>query len=280
MVLPLGLSAPPLHRRPYATAVLLAAAVAVFVHVARLREAAPALFCSDLTESARALAASADTVQGFVCRWGAIPDELQHGRRPVTVLTSVLVHVGWLHLLANLAFLAAFGPRVEDDLGPAGLLGVFFGSAVLGAAAHVLLVPNLTAPSVGASGGVAGVLGAHLLLARGAQVRVLVGPVPMRLPTSFVIAAWAVLQLAGAAVLLSRAEYPVGTSYDVHAVGFVVGLVAVGLALAVRPGLRRWTPPTGDVAPAVGPVRAAGAARSGPPSAVARHWSARTGPGD
>lgn len=245
MVLPLGLSAPPLHRRPYATAVLLAATVAVFVHVSRLREAAPALFCSDLTESARALAASADTVQGFVCRWGAIPDELQHGRRLVTLLTSVLVHVGWLHLLANTAFLAAFAPRVEDDLGPAGLLGLFFGSAVLGAGAHVLLVPDLTAPGVGASGGVAGVLGAHLLLARGAQVRVLVGPVPMRLPTSFVIAVWAGLQLVGTAVVLRRAEYPVGVSYEVHAVGFAVGLATVALALVVRPGLRRWSPETG-----------------------------------
>jgi len=244
VVIPLGLSAPPFHRRPYATAVLVAAAVAVFAYVLVLRDAAPALYCTDLTESARALAASADTVQGFVCRWGAIPDELQHGRRLVTLLTSVLVHVSWLHLLANIAFLAAFAPRVEDDLGPVALLGLFFGSAVLGAAAHVLLVPDLTAPSVGASGGVAGVLGAHLLLARGAQVRVLVGPVPMRLPTAFVIAVWAGLQIFGAAVLVSRAEYPVGAAYEVHVVGFVVGLAVVALATAVRPELRRWSPPT------------------------------------
>ena len=141
-MLPLGLSAPPLHRRPYATAVLVLAMLAVFVYVLQLREAAPALFCSDLTESVRARAASSDTVQGFVCRWGAIPDELQHGRRLVTLLSSVVVHAGWLHLLANLAFLAAFAPRVEEDLGPTGLVALFFGSAVLAAGAPVLLVPR------------------------------------------------------------------------------------------------------------------------------------------
>ena len=129
MVLPLGLSAPPLHRRPYATAVLVLAMLGVFVYVLQLREAAPALFCSDLTE-------------------------------------SVVVHAGWLHLLANLAFLAAFAPRVEEDLGPTGLVALFFGSAVLAAGAHVLLVPDLTAPGIGASGGVAGILGAHLLAVR------------------------------------------------------------------------------------------------------------------
>lgn len=273
MVLPLGLSAPPLHRRPYATAVLVLVMVGVFAYVLQLREAPPALFCSDLTESVRARAASSDTVQGFVCRWGAIPDGLQHGRGLVTLLSSVVVHAGWLHLLANLAFLAAFAPRVEEDLGPTGLVGVFFGSAVLAAGAHVLLVPDLTAPSIGASGGVAGILGAHLLLARGAQVRVLVGPVPMRLPTSFVIAMWAGLQFVGTAVLLSRAEYPVGVSYEVHAVGFIAGLATVTLALAVRPGLRRWSPETG-----VALVSPAGAGLAAPPDAPAavpraRRWS-------
>ena len=240
---PIGLSAPPAHRRPYATAALVVVALTVFAWVLLLREAPEALFCSDLTESPQASLASADTVQGFVCRAGAIPDELHRGQRLGTLVTSVFVHTSWLHLLSNLLFLGAFAPRVEEDLGRAGLVGLFLGSAVVAGAAHVLLVPNLTDPSIGASGGVAGLLGAHLLLARGAQVWVLVGPVPLRLPTRFVLGMWLGLQLLYTALTLRLAEYPGGVSYEVHVVGFVVGMAAVSLALLRRPGLRQWQAP-------------------------------------
>ena len=125
-----------------------------------------------------------------MCHWGAVPDELHHGRRLVTLVTAVFVHAGWLHLLVNVVFLVAFAPRVEEDLGHLGLLALFLGSAGRRDAVHVLVVPDLVAPSVGASGALAGVLGAHLLLAPRARLRVLVGPVPVRLPTWFVIGLW------------------------------------------------------------------------------------------
>lgn len=243
--MPIGLSAPPRSRRPYVTGAVVVLCVAVFVRTLLLREAPPALFCSDLTESAQALRESADTLQGFVCRWGAIPDELHRGQDLHTLLSSVFVHTGWLHLLLNLAFLVAFAPRVEEDLGHLGLLLVFLGSATVAGAAHVLLVPDLTDPSIGASGGVAGVLGGHLLLAPRAQVRVLVGPVPVRLPTWFVIVVWAGLQVVYTVLLLRRASYTGGVGYDVHVAGFATGLTAVLAALGVRPGLRRWRPPPG-----------------------------------
>lgn len=242
-MLPIGVSAPPRSRRPWVTALLVAAVVGVFVHVLLLREAPAALFCSDLFESPQAVADSAGTVQAFVCRWGAVPDEVSRGRALETVVTAAFVHVGWWHLLANVLFLVAFLPRVEEDLGHVGALALFLLCAAVGGAAHVLLVPGLTTPSVGASGGVAGVLGAHLLLARGAQVRVLVGPVPVRLPSRFVICVWAGLQLVYTAVVLRRAETVGAVSYETHVVGFLVGLAVVAAAVAVRPGLPRWTPP-------------------------------------
>lgn len=240
--MPIGVSAPPTTRRPYVTASLVLVLVAVFAWTLLLRRAAPALYCTDLTESAQSLRASADTLQGFTCRWGAVPDQLHRGRDLLTLLTSVFVHVGWVHLLVNVAFLAAFAPRVEDDLGHAGVLAVFVGCATVAGVVHVLLAPDQTDPSIGASGGVAGVLGAHLLLAPRAQVRVLVAVVPVRLPTWFVIGTWAGLQLVYAVVALRRAQDLGAVSYDVHAVGFVVGLTVVLLALWWRPGLRRWQP--------------------------------------
>jgi membrane associated rhomboid family serine protease len=233
-------SAPPTSRRPVVTIGLVAVLVVVFVHALRLDQAPPAPYCTDLTESARALRASASTLQGFVCRWGAIPDDLHEGRGLSTLVTSAFIHTSWLHLVFNLAFLGAFAPRVEEDFGPLGLFGVFLGSAVLGGTAHVLLVPNLTVPSIGASGGVAGVLGAHLLLAPLSRVRVLVGPIPVRLPSWFVLLLWVGPQLVLTGVVLRRAEYPLEMSYEVHAVGFLLGALVAGAVLLSRPDLRRW----------------------------------------
>ena len=241
MVLPLGVSAPPYHRRPYLTGVLVAILLAVFVHVLLLRAAPPALFCTDLTESPQALSRSADTVQGFVCRWGTVPDEVRRTGRWSTLATALFVHTGWLHLVGNLAFLAAFAPRVEEDLGHAGLLAVFLGCGVVSGGAHVLLDPGSTTPTIGASGGVAGVLGVHLLLSRGASVRVLVGPVPMRLPSRFVISVWALLQLGYTAVLLRRADPSSAVAYEVHAVGFLLGVLVVSVLRFARPDLGQWT---------------------------------------
>ncbi len=155
------------------------------------------------------------------------------------------MHAGWFHLTANLLFLLAFAPRVEADLGRVGLLALFVGSGVLAGAAHVALVPLLVAPTIGASGAVAGVLGAHLVLAPRARLRVLVGPVPVRLPTWFVLTVWAALQVGYTAVVLRLAEYPVGVAYESHVVGFAVGVLCVAGALRLRPGLRGWVDPAG-----------------------------------
>ena len=255
--MPIGVSAPGRSRLPLVTVSVVLVVVAVFLGTLLLRRAPQALFCSDLTESAQALRASADTLQGFTCTWGAVPDQLHRGRDLLTLLTSVFVHVDGLHLLANVAFFAAFAPRVEDDLGHAGLLALFLGCAVVAGAAHVLLVPDQTDPSIGASGGVAGVLGAHLLLAPRAEVRVLVTVVPVRLPTWFVISTWAGLQLVYAIVALQGSQDPGAVSYDVHAVGFVTGLTAVLLALHRRPDLRTWRPAQPAPAPPAAPGAAA-----------------------
>lgn len=263
-MIPLGLSAPPVARRSWATAALLLVVAQVFVHVLLLRDGPAVPYCSDLFESAQAARARAGTVQGLVCEFGAVPDELRRGRRLLTLVTAAFVHTGWLHVLANLLFLAAFGPRVEEDLGHAGLLGLFLGGAVLSGVVHVLVVPDLTVPSIGASGGVAAVLGAHVLLAPGASVRVLVGPVPVRLPTRFVLGLWVGLQLLYTGLALRRASYP-AVSYEVHVAGFAVGLAVVAVALGVRPHLRRWRPPQpvrlrdGATATARGAARGAGA---------------------
>jgi membrane associated rhomboid family serine protease len=241
-VIPLGVSAPPQHTRPWVSGALVVVVVGVFLRVQLLRHTPFPAYCSDLAESADAVRRAAGTVPGFLCHYGAIPDEVHKGRHLWTVVTALFVHAGWFHLLSNTLFLIAFAPRVEEDLGHVGLLGLYLGTGVAATAVHVLLVPDLVVPSVGASGAIAGVLGAHLLLAPRAELRVLVGPVPLRLPTWFVIGLWAGLQLVYTAVALRRAEYPGQVSYEVHSAGFLLGLATVGLAVRLRPGLRGWQP--------------------------------------
>lgn len=241
-MIPLGVSAPPRRVRPLVTALLAAVLVAVFVRVVLLRDAPLAPFCSDLDESAAAVRRAAGTVQGFVCQYGAIPDELAGWRRFHTCFTATFVHVGWFHLVTNLLFLVAFAPRVEEDLGHLGLLVLFVGAGAHATWVHVTLVPHLVTPSVGASGGVAAVLGAHLVLAPRARVPVLAGVVPLRLPVWLVVGVWAVLQIGYATVALRRAVYPVASAYDVHVAGFALGVLVVGAAVRQRPGLRGWPP--------------------------------------
>ena len=242
-MLPIGLSGGPLRRWPWATTGLVLAVLAVFLRVQLLREAPPAPYCTDLAESEQAVRAAAGTVQSFVCRYGAIPDELRRGEDLATLVTAAFLHTGWLHLVGNVAFLAAFAPRVEQELGGPALLALYLGGGSVATTAHAFVVPGSVAPAIGASGAMAAVMGAHLLLAPRGEVRVLVGPVPVRLPTWFVIGFWVVQQTVATAVVLSRAVYPGGTAFETHVAGFLAG-AAVGAVVLLR--RRRSSAPAPD----------------------------------
>src|SRR6185436_980938 len=112
-----------------------------------------------------------DTLDAFVRRWGLVPADL--GDSPgvwVTLLTSTFLHVGWLHLLANMLYLAVFGMPVERRLGGAGLATIYVVSGLVGNAVHLLVQTTSSAPAVGASGAVSGVIAAYLVLFPGATL--------------------------------------------------------------------------------------------------------------
>ncbi len=121
------------------------------------------------------------TLGGFYAKAGATPFELAHGLDVppgdlvpwwATLFTSMFIHGGWLHLIFNMLYLWIFGNNVEDALGRARFLGFYLACGLVATAAQVLTDTGSTAPMIGASGAVAGVLGAYLVLyprARGAQ---------------------------------------------------------------------------------------------------------------
>ncbi|MDX6224457.1 MAG: hypothetical protein QOJ92_1340 [Frankiales bacterium] len=197
--------------------------------------------------------------------WGAIPKEMFTGHQVVThtlyseggvvhscaddtrqkspllsVLTSLFVHGGWLHLLGNMLFLWVFGNNVEDRFGRLRYLLFYLGCGVAATFGHAALSTGSTTSLVGASGAIAGVLGAYLVLFP--RVRVLSSLtflffLPLRLPAWLVLGGWFALQylyFRGAGVSAGA-----GVAYGAHVVGFVVGMV---FALLVGRMARRERP--------------------------------------
>ena len=146
----------------------------------------------------------------------------------LSVLFAMFLHGGWLHLLGNLLFLYVFGDNVEDRLGRVRYLAFYLGCGYAATYGFSLLFAGSDQPLVGASGAIAGVLGAYLVLFPRARVWSLLTFLfflPVRLPAWVVLGSWFVLQyLYARGAGLSEAS---GTAYLVHVVGFVVGAALV-----------------------------------------------------
>jgi membrane associated rhomboid family serine protease len=150
---------------------------------------------------------------------------------PLSVLWSMFLHAGWLHLLGNMLFLVVFGNNIEDRLGK--LLSLIFYLACGYAAAYGFAVanPSSTAPLIGASGAISGILGAYLVLYPRARVWSLVPFlffIPLRIPAWIVLGLWFVLQWVYSAGIATPGAGSV--AYLAHVFGFLAGAL-VGLAM-------------------------------------------------
>ena len=160
------------------------------------------------------------------------------------VLTSMFLHASWVHILGNMLFLWIFGNNVEDVMGRLRFL-VFYlasGFAAALAQAYVTLHWSGTAaasiPNVGASGAIAGVLGAYLILLPHARVlTLLLGFIPWRLSAGFFLVAWFVFQLWQGDFSLTHPGQSGGVAFAAHVGGFLFGAVTLR-AFQVRPPLR------------------------------------------
>jgi hypothetical protein len=167
----------------------------------------------------------------------AHPD-ISFGDAALPFLTSMFLHAGWLHLLGNMWFLWIFGDNVEDYLGHLRFLLFYLLCGLAASAAHLVFNWNSTLPTVGASGAIAGVLGAYLLLFPGARILTLV-PVffvwLMELPAYVILIYWFVLQLLrGTATSLAETAPGGGVAWWAHVGGFVAGLALVKIIASRR----------------------------------------------
>jgi membrane associated rhomboid family serine protease/Zn-finger nucleic acid-binding protein len=176
--------------------------------------------------------ATASDLKAMTEQWGFIPAEgFRHSG--LTPFTSFFLHAGWLHLLSNLYFLLVFGNNVEDRLGGPLYLFLLAAATVGGDLVHALFDPHFTTPCIGASGGIAGVLGYYALTFPRAKVGLLLWWVFwIRMPAIALFALFILFQLIGASMEVSGFG---GVSYLAHLGGLTVG---GAMALADR-ALRR-----------------------------------------
>jgi len=155
----------------------------------------------------------------------------------LSVLSSMFLHGGWLHLLGNMLFLWIFGNNVEDRFGRLKFLLFYLFCGYVAAYGFALANPDALQPLVGASGAVSGVLGAYLVLFPSARVWSLVPIlffIPLRLPAWLVLGMWFVLQwVYSAGYAMSEAG---SVAYLAHVIGFGIGaLIAIPVRLMSRP---------------------------------------------
>ncbi len=163
---------------------------------------------------------------------GVPPDIAFQTPQPVylTLLTSMFMHGGWLHLGGNMLFLYIFGDNVEDRMGHLGYLIFYLFCGIIASMAQIFVDPNSVIPSLGASGAIAGVLAAYLVLFPWSRVDTVIFIVIfftiVRIPALLLIGLWFVLQFFdGLSSLATTQQSQGGVAYFAHIGGFVAGLL-------------------------------------------------------
>ena len=173
----------------------------------------------------------------FVERWSVIPADIVAGRHWITIFTGMFMHAGWLHIIGNMVFLWAFGPEIEDAMGRVRYLIYYLLCGLVASVAQISAMAHSTVPNLGASGAIAGVMGAFLVTYPHDRIRslLLIGwfVTFAQIPAALLIGVWFLIQLfsqVGSAVDTQSG----GVAYMAHVGGFIFG--AVVARLFERPG--------------------------------------------
>jgi membrane associated rhomboid family serine protease len=168
----------------------------------------------------------------FIERWAFVPTRFLAnpiGELP-TLFTSMFMHAGWAHLFGNMLYLWIFGDNVEDRIGH-GIFTLFYILCGLGATfAQLAFSAGSSIPNLGASGAIAGIMGAYILMFPRGRVRVLMGRAIIPMSALIVIGFWIVLQIfSGIDTLAASSQTGGGVAYMAHIGGFATGLILTWL---------------------------------------------------
>jgi membrane associated rhomboid family serine protease len=167
----------------------------------------------------------------FLLTWSAIPVRLTHGHHAITLLTSMFMHSGWMHIIGNMVYLWAFGPEIEDAMGSFRFLLFYLGGGLVAMFAQVASDPFSSIPVLGASGAIAAVMGAFIVTYPRNRIRTLLFFfIFFRvafIPAAILIGFWFVIQLLNFGSVADVRSG--GVAYLAHIAGFLFGVVTARL---------------------------------------------------
>jgi len=167
----------------------------------------------------------------FVTKWSLVPADVSAGHHLITILTAMFMHASWSHIIGNMVFLWAFGPEIEDAMGPWRYSVFYLVGGVVAMLAQVAFDPHSTVPNLGASGAIAAVMGGFLVTYPRDQIRTLlflfVFVRMTYISAALLIAVWFVLQLLSIGSITTAQAG--GVAYLAHVGGFIFGAVAARL---------------------------------------------------
>jgi membrane associated rhomboid family serine protease len=163
----------------------------------------------------------------FIERWSVVPRRLlaNPGGDFPTIFTSMFMHAGWLHLGGNMLYLWIFGDNVEDNFGHIKFLIFYLLCGIAATLAQLAFSAGSGVPNLGASGAIAGVLGAYIVLFPRGQVKVLMGRGVIPMPALVVIGLWIVLQFVSGIGSVTQSAETGGVAYMAHIGGFLAGII-------------------------------------------------------
>jgi membrane associated rhomboid family serine protease len=165
----------------------------------------------------------------FVEVYGVVPAHF----RVTTVFTSMFLHGSWMHVIGNMWYLWIFGDNVEDRLGHGRYVVFYLLCGFAAALGHVALNAGSLVPTIGASGAIAGVMGAYFVLYPQSRVLTLIPIIfyveIIELPAIFLLGFWFLMQLFSAGAIAANVSAGGGVAFMAHVAGFLTGVVAVFL---------------------------------------------------
>jgi membrane associated rhomboid family serine protease len=166
--------------------------------------------------------------EAFVVRWSEVPATIVAGHSWITILTAMFMHAGWMHIIGNMVFLWAFGPGIEDAMGRLRFLVFYLLSGLAASLAQIAGMPHSNVPNLGASGAIAGVMGAFLITYPRDKIRTLLLFIwwvrVTFIPAALLIGLWFVIQLFNQVGAVAAVETG-GVAYAAHIGGFIFGVV-------------------------------------------------------
>jgi membrane associated rhomboid family serine protease len=165
----------------------------------------------------------------LISAFGVVPAHF----RPITLITSLFLHGGWMHIIGNMLFLWAFGKSLEDAMGHTKFLIFYFACGVAAGITHIAFNQYSPVPTVGASGAIAGVMGAYLIKFPRAHIHTLVFfffITIVDIPAAFILIYWFITQLfSGAGSIAHTHVSDQGVAWFAHIGGFVTGMLLIRL---------------------------------------------------